>query len=91
MAATPVHILAAEPGSSVSVPVIAQERAPRIRGAYRMYETTDLIPENKAPPTPPLLVAPPETVPLALKQAKNIPRLAQAVHAEAEEMRKEAQ
>ena len=74
--------------SSTMVPTAAQqERAPRVREAYRMYETVDIMPTNK-PQSPPVQ---PEEVSLALKQAKEVLRLAQAVRAEAEEMRKEAQ
>ena len=51
-----------------------------------MYETIDILQPNK-PQSPSVA----DTIPLALKQAKEVLRLAQAIRAEADEMRKEAQ
>ena len=69
-------------------PTAEEDRAPRVREPYRMYETVDIILPHK-PQSPPVVA--PESVSLALKQAKEILRLAHAMHVEAEEMKKEIQ
>lgn len=83
---TAEHLSSTVPKSSPAAAPTDEERAPRVREPYRAYETVDILPHK---PQSPSIVS--ETAQLALKQAKEVLRLAQSMRAETEEMRKEVQ